>query len=162
MFPHAARIEKGRVTAIRGGMATVELPIQDGGLCMSCGLCTGRGNKTMAMEVEAAPSLSIGDTVTVSVSMPSLVHAMILLFAIPLAGLFMGMLAGGYLVLLLPSLQAYATALSLVLGFALMSVAYVIAWQVDRRIRLSNAYGPRIVAEEPTVSTGEPNGSHRT
>ena len=134
-------IEIGKILEIRGDRVKISLPLKEG--CSTCGKCTlGKGEKYMRLEVEAIPGARLGDEVMVEVPERDPLIAALLLFGIPLLGLFLG---GGVGYLLFYSLGGDANAGAGLLGLITMAGVFVILRRRERHRMKKDGGGIRIV-----------------
>jgi len=83
--------ERGTVVELRDGAAIVELAREE--KCENCRCCAVLGEGRMRMEAAAPDGAAVGDRVVVEVSEERM-RAIVLVFALPLAALLAGVIAG--------------------------------------------------------------------
>jgi len=113
------------VTAITTTGVKVEMERSGG--CKSCsvsGLCFGK-DKVVTWVIETDQNLAVGDRVELLISPQSRVLASLLVFLMPVLGLF----AGYYLALAWIG-ESYA----ILGGFGLMILSFVVIWRLDKKI----------------------------
>lgn len=85
--------EKGLVTNVKGEYAIVRLIRQEA--CAKCrGCIAGMTEKEMFLEAENACDASIGDWVLIDLRDNGFLHAVLIMYGIPLIGLMVGLLVG--------------------------------------------------------------------
>lgn len=125
-------VEKGKVIRLEGKSARVE--IRRVSACgESCASCKG-GCETTNTYVDAGNQLGAkaGDYVEIEMSTKTFLSAVALTYGLPLIMLFVGILSGGALSKSL-GLNVNTDIASVMLGFGLMALSYVIINKLDQR-----------------------------
>ncbi len=131
----------GEVTAVDGKW--LEITFCRPSDCDKCHACMG-GEKTTTLRLEG--KASVGDKALVSLPASTVTQASLLAYAVPLAGMFIGMLAGDALIPLGNSLGA---AIGAVVGLAIP-----LAWLLltEKKRRSNPKWTPKIIR---IIHTGE-------
>jgi len=129
--------EKGKVTDIQNGIATITL--KRNSACKACGLCLAdKDSQVMILKALAQSDTQIGDEVFIEVDRKIKSAAIIWLLAVPIAA-FVGTALIAQLLLKL------SDDLSFLLSIAGLVFAFVAAWIVDKKVGYSKRPAARIV-----------------
>ena len=129
--------EKGKVTDIQNGIATITL--KRNSACKACGLCLAdKDSQVMILKALTQSKTQIGDEVFIEVDRKIKSAAIIWLLAVPIAA-FVGTALIAQLLLKL------SDDLSFLLSIAGLVFAFVAAWIVDKKVGYSKRPAARIV-----------------
>jgi positive regulator of sigma E activity len=134
--------ESGKVLKVSEGRAAVQDRREPGRQCGGCSACRLFGEQGFVLWVDAA-ELRADDRVTVEVPQVNPWRAIAMVFALPLAALVAGLIAGSRWPWLQHHLGMDAGMTGLVLGAGLALVALVLAWLDDKRF--SRQHRPHVV-----------------
>ena len=151
-----AKSESGVIVDLRDGMATVAMAAAAHEGCKSCGACRASADgRKMVMNLPAPKGLKVGDCVTVNIPLPGMGRSATLLLLIP-AGLLVAAIIAGELLRgagVLPG----GSGVSVLAGFALMTLWYVGVSLYDRRLRRGSRNRPAIVIAESGARSEAPD-----
>jgi len=144
-------IEKGIVTNIEGGEATVSFVPSEN--CASCkGCACGKDGKTMIMRVKTDRDVDPGDIVTVEVSSRALLSSAFIVFVLPLIVFIIGILSAAPLFRRI-NVNMDGNTAGIFVGLTLMLLTFALVFIFERRRSRVSALSPRIIAIEKTPST---------
>ncbi|MEW5804177.1 MAG: SoxR reducing system RseC family protein [bacterium] len=128
--------ENGVIVAVFGSTAHVEMVRSPA--CRTCGLCTSSlDEKKMVVEVKTVPGAKVGDQVVIEIKPGTVISSAIILYLIPLAGLFFGAVLG--------EAFFHREEMSLLLGLAGLAGSLALVVVIDRKLKKSQRFQPRIV-----------------
>ena len=132
----------GEVKSVQGEWLEVEFCRPKD--CEKCNACHG-GQKVMHARIRG--KANIGDKVVVSLPQEIVTRASVIVYAIPVVGLFLGMLLGDTL---FPSENSIGGALGGIVGVAIPGL---ILWYTERRRRHDPRWEPQLVRVLPAGQT---------
>lgn len=129
---------------IEGGIKTAKVLIQRHPICGDCGACK-MGAEDAKLEVEAINDLGarIGQWVEVDMDENTLLQATFIAYGIPLIALLLGIILGAQLLTVLGLTNHYEIYTALI-GFALMSIAFLVIKSKETIIQGKKKYMPTI------------------
>lgn len=134
--------EEGLIEEIIGGKALVR--IEKSAHCATCesrDSCHVADDRGMVIEVANELRARAGDRVEVAIPTRSLLKLSILVYLLPVLGLMAGAYAGEAWA---PRLGTSATFASVALGLLVMGTVFTVLKIIDRRVRRSGEYSPRM------------------
>ena len=134
--------EKGLVTCVSGGRATIRLA--EGPGCTRCGLCRAVGGGEREIEIAAAQDISLGDEVEIIVEPGLRLKASTLIFLIPLLAFIVALSVAEYCL----GGSAYRDPLSLLFGLASAAGAFMVVACYDRKLRMK---GVELIRAEKVI-----------
>ena len=143
-------IEKGIVTKIKGGEATVSFVPSES--CTSCkGCACGKDGKTMIMQVKTDRDVAPGDIVTIEVNSRALLSSAFIVFVLPLIVFITGILSAAPLFRRM-NINIDGNTAGIFVGLTLMLLTFALVFIFERRRSRVSALSPRIIAVEKTPS----------
>lgn len=137
-------IEKAKVISVYGETAKVYLKRSSacGDSCGKCGGCTPTGNYVEVINKIGAVA---GQEVEIEMKTQVFMNAILLNYGLPLVMLIVGMFAGVFIKNAF-NLSLSSDLLSVILGFGLMAVSYLIANRVDKRYKKADKVQMNIIS----------------
>lgn len=133
--------ENGKVISIDENKGLVSVSLTRSGACAGCRACrVGDVENEMIMEARNLCGAKAGDFVEVELRDGSLLRAALILYGVPLAALFIGAIAGGFLFRGSANRDVYA----LLCGLAMTGLAYLTIKATDKK-RDQSRYAPMAV-----------------
>lgn len=126
--------ETGTVEGMDGGKAEVLMKAEMEKTCDGCRACSTSFGNVRRMKVDAPEGLKAGDEVVVEVTLPSVYSGILLLFALPIAGLLVGGVAGELVARGL-GVEDAANTISIVVGIAGFGLGLLGGYLVGRKMR---------------------------
>lgn len=129
-------VERAKVISVSGETAKVYLKRSSacGDNCGKCGGCTPTGNFVEVInKIGALP----GQEVEIEMKTQVFMNAILLNYGLPLIMLIVGMFAGGIIKSAF-NLSISSDLLSVILGFGLMALSYLVVNRIDRHYKKSD------------------------
>ncbi len=125
--------QTGKVVAASGGKATVRITRTDA--CGKCDACFRLGGNTADVDIDNPLNAQPGDTVAIELHGGSVLKASVLMYGIPLIGLFAGLLIGSLV----------SELFAAILGVLCAAGTYFIFRALEPKLSRMSTFKPRMI-----------------